>query len=90
MDFEWDEDKNRENIAKHGLSFEVAQEAFGDKKRIIRKDIKHSQREIRMFCFGKIGDRVSTVRYTMRNGKIRIFGAGYWREGRYLYEKENV
>jgi uncharacterized DUF497 family protein len=28
MTFEWDENKNRENIEKHNVSFEVAQGAF--------------------------------------------------------------
>jgi uncharacterized protein len=32
MTFEWDEDKNLENIEKHKVSFETAQEAFYDKK----------------------------------------------------------
>ena len=30
MRFEWDESKNEENRKKHGLSFEVAIEVFGD------------------------------------------------------------
>lgn len=30
MDFEWDEEKNRSNKAKHGLSFEAAVEIFDD------------------------------------------------------------
>jgi uncharacterized DUF497 family protein len=38
MTFEWDERKNQINIQKHNVSFEVAQEAFFDKKRIIIKD----------------------------------------------------
>ncbi|HDR15547.1 MAG TPA: BrnT family toxin, partial [Desulfobacteraceae bacterium] len=33
--FEWDDSKNRENIAKHGVSFHEAQQAFGDEKRVI-------------------------------------------------------
>ncbi|MBI3060519.1 MAG: BrnT family toxin, partial [Deltaproteobacteria bacterium] len=28
--FEWDEDKNRENIKKHGVSFQEAQTVFLD------------------------------------------------------------
>ena len=35
MTFEWDENKNSENIAKHKVSFEKAQDAFFDEKRII-------------------------------------------------------
>jgi len=49
MTFEWDENKNLENIEKHKVSFEVAKEAFFDKKRIIIKDIKHSKKEERFF-----------------------------------------
>jgi uncharacterized DUF497 family protein len=46
MTFEWDENKNMENIEKHNVSFEVAQEAFFDRDRIIIKDKKHSKRKI--------------------------------------------
>ena len=88
MTFEWDENKNVENFEKHKVSFETAQEAFFDKKRIILKDRKHSDREDRFFCIGNDGDGILTVRFTMRNGNIRIFGAGYWREGRDLYEQK--
>jgi uncharacterized protein len=28
MDFEWDEAKNRRNLAKHGISFEEAARVF--------------------------------------------------------------
>ena len=46
--FEWDEAKNLENIHKHGVSFYDAQHAFLDSKRIIAKDITHSQEEPRI------------------------------------------
>lgn len=29
-----------------------------------------------------------TVRFTYRQNRIRIIGAGYWRKGRDVYEKE--
>jgi len=88
MTFEWDETKNQENINKHNVSFEIAQEAFFDEERIIIKDIKHSNVEDRFFCIGNDGIGIITVRFTIRNGNIRIFGAGYWREGRYRYEQK--
>ena len=88
MTFEWDENKNLENIDKHNVSFEVAQDAFFDKKRIILKDKKHSKTEERFFCIGDDGNGILTVRFTMRNRNIRILGAGYWREGRYKYEQK--
>jgi uncharacterized DUF497 family protein len=33
VQFEWDEDKNRENQRKHGIPFALAQYAFGDPDR---------------------------------------------------------
>ena len=30
-----------------------------------------------------------TVRFTYRTSKIRIIGAGFWRKGKNIYEKEN-
>ena len=45
MTFEWDENKNSENIRKHKVSFEKAQDAFFDVNRVILEDIKHSVSE---------------------------------------------
>jgi uncharacterized DUF497 family protein len=89
MTFEWDEVKNQENTEKHHISFEKAQEAFYDKNRLVIKDRKHSGKEDRFFCIGNDGKGIVTVRFTMRNENVRIFGAGYWREGRDRYEQEN-
>ena len=89
VSFEWDEGKNAENENKHNVSFEDAQFAFFDRNRVIAKDVGHSQIEKRYYCFGIVGDGVLTVRFTYRGEKIRIFGAGYWRKGRDVYEKEN-
>ena len=87
--FEWDEGKNIQNQNKHKISFDLAQYAFVDSKRIIAKDIEHSLVEERYYCFGKISDEIVTVRFTYRKQKIRIIGAGYWRKGKRIYEKEN-
>ncbi len=87
--FEWDENKNRYNQKKHNLLFEDAQYAFADKNRIIAKDIEHSQDEIRYYCFGLVGTQVLTVRFTYRENSIRIIGAGYWRKGKKIYERNN-
>ena len=85
--FEWDPRKNEVNIAKHGVSFFAAQEAFLDPKRIIAEDIEHSRSEKRYYCFGKVDGAVMTVRFTYKGRTIRVFGAGYWRKGRKIYEK---
>ncbi|MBK7105290.1 MAG: BrnT family toxin [Ignavibacteriae bacterium] len=87
--FEWDDLKNLINEEKHGLSFEKAQFAFSDPQRVIAEDIEHSKIEKRYYCFGKINNEIVTVRFTLRKNKIRIIGAGYWRKGKQIYEKEN-
>ena len=82
-----DGNKNSENIAKHKVSFEKAQDAFFDVNRIILEDVKHSVSEKQYFCIGKTDEGVLTVRFTMRGQNIRIFGAGYWRQGKKRYEE---
>ncbi|MFZ5867690.1 MAG: BrnT family toxin [Thermodesulfobacteriota bacterium] len=87
--FDWDPNKDREDRRKHGVSFADAQYAFADPRRVIAEDLGHSDTEKRYYCFGEFGEGVLTVRFTFRNDVIRIIGAGYWRKGREIYEREN-
>ena len=87
--FEWDESKAAVNISKHGVSFTLAQYAFADPRRVIAEDHAHSTNEKRYFCFGQVGTGILTVRFTLRVDLIRIIGAGYWRKGKVVYEREN-
>jgi uncharacterized DUF497 family protein len=88
-DFEWDENKNRENQRKHGMALDEAQEAFFDPNRFVAIDVAHStERETRYYCFGKVDGEVITVRFTRRGNIIRIIGAGHWRKGRKIYETQ--
>jgi uncharacterized DUF497 family protein len=87
--FDWDPDKDAENLHKHGVSFIRAQHAFADPKRVIAKDVSHSQIEERFYCFGEVDGGILTVRFTYRASVIRIIGAGYWRKGKITYEREN-
>ena len=87
--FEWDQKKNLENQQKHGVAFLLAQYAFADPRRVIAEDLQHSESETRYFCFGEVEGGILTVRFTFRGGVIRIFGAGYWRKGKAVYEREN-
>ncbi|MGD9152512.1 MAG: BrnT family toxin [Gammaproteobacteria bacterium] len=86
--FEWDDQKDKINRHKHGVSFFEAQKAFLDPHRVIAEDLNHSHSEKRYYCFGKVDNAIMTVRFTYRNYKIRIIGAGYWRKGKKIYEKE--
>ena len=87
--FEWDPKKDRENQEKHGVPFAVAQLAFADSRRVIVADASHSAREPRHYCFGRVAGGIIAVRFTYRDDVIRIFGAGYWRKGKQIYEQEN-
>ena len=89
-EFEWDTAKDRTNQNKHGVSFTRAQYAFADPKRVILEDVTHSTAdEKRYFCLGRVDGGILTVRFTYREGHIRIFGAGYWRKGRRIYGEQN-
>jgi uncharacterized DUF497 family protein len=87
--FEWDSGKDEENQRKHGVAFATAQFAFADPSRVIAEDLSHSTGETRYYCFGRVAGGVLTVRFTYRDDLIRLFGAGYWRRGKAIYEREN-
>lgn len=88
-DFEWDVQKDTLNQEKHGVSFAFAQLAFLDSKRVILEDLGHSIGERRYYCIGRVAEGILTVRFTYRESKIRIIGAGYWRKGKKIYEEQN-
>ena len=50
--FDWDENKNKTNIAKHGLSFEEASSVFYDENAILFDDPTHSENEDRFLLIG--------------------------------------
>lgn len=87
--FEWDKKKNEENQEKHGVSFYEAQYAFADPNRVILEDLTHYETEQRFYCIGKVEQGILTVRFTYRDDRIRIIGAGFWRKGKKIYETEN-
>ena len=70
--------------------FQVAQYAFADTSRVILEDVTHSTGpERRYYCLGKVCEEILTVRFTYRENRIRILGAGYWRKGKQMYEEQN-
>ncbi len=87
--FEWDSEKDALNQEKHGVSFTIAQYAFADSQRVIAEDDAHSLIEKRFYCFGEVHGGILTVRFTYRASVIRIIGAGYWRKGKTIYERQN-
>ena len=52
MIFVWDDDKNKKNIAKHGVSFEEAKSVFFDDFAKLIADPDHSEHEDRFILLG--------------------------------------
>jgi uncharacterized DUF497 family protein len=50
--FEWDENKTRENLKKHKVSFEEAKTVFNDPLLITFPDEEHSENEERYISIG--------------------------------------
>ncbi|MBN3874710.1 BrnT family toxin [Nostoc sp. JL33] len=75
MEFEWDKNKNQQNIQKHGISFEEATEIFNGVV-FTSIDQRYDYEEIREISIGSIQAVVIiTVAHTDRNGKIRLISA---------------
>lgn len=77
LEFEWDTEKEKINISKHGIDFETASHVFFDENRIEKYDEKHSYDEDRYITIGTINGVaiVVMVVYTERDSAIRIISA---------------
>lgn len=72
MNFEWDEDKNRENIRKHGYDFKDAWEVF-ETSMLEEPDQRTYHGEQRWNGIGLLGNRIVVITYTFRHDDtIRI------------------
>ena len=71
---EWDDNKNRINIRKHGISFETAALVFADEERIEYYDKLHSLDEDRYVVLGCVQGILYVV-YTMRGEAARLISA---------------
>jgi uncharacterized DUF497 family protein len=78
MRFEWDENKNRENRKKHGVSFEIAMEVFDDPFSLTSHD-RIVEGEERLWTLGRVEDlNILVVVHTVvdeRDEVIRIISA---------------
>lgn len=54
--FDWDDNKNKINIAKHGISFEEASSVFLDERALLFDDPEHSEEEDRFLLLGMSED----------------------------------
>ena len=74
-DFDWDKAKAAANLAKHGVSFEQAREAFNDPFAISFEDDREDYSEDRLILFGMVENRLLVVVHTLRGDKVRIISA---------------
>ena len=75
LQFEWDEDKAAQNVAKRGVSFLTAAEIFANEI-IERIDDREDYGELRFIALGRVETEVYRVAYTWRGDRvIRIIGA---------------
>lgn len=69
-DFEWDKAKAAANVAKHGVSFEQAREAFNDPFAIEFVDDREDYGEDRLILFGMVENRLLVVAHTIRGDRV--------------------
>jgi hypothetical protein len=76
MKFEWDENKAKRNLSKHGVSFEEAKTVFNDPLYVDFYDPDHSESEERYLIVGESNqERLLIVSYTEKGNSIRLISA---------------
>lgn len=73
--FDWDEDKDRINRAKHGWDFDEASQVFGDPFAFEVEDRSMDYGERRYKITGLAGARLVTVVFTERENAYRLISA---------------
>ena len=68
MELEWDANKNRANLAKHGLAFEDVVEVFDDPHELTERF--RFEGELRYQTIGRVRGTVLFVAYTIRPGSL--------------------
>jgi uncharacterized DUF497 family protein len=63
LEFEWDEEKARTNLAKHGVSFLTAAEIFANEI-LERIDDREDYGEVRLIVLGRVDAEVYRVVFT--------------------------
>jgi uncharacterized protein len=76
MEFEWNENKNLENIKNHGFGFETAVKAFDDDLAIPLLDEEHSdENETRYALIGMCEIGLVFISFSFRGENYRIISA---------------
>ncbi len=72
--FEWDEEKDQTNFAKHGIHFKTAARVFLDPNKLIREDEEHPE-ELRYDILGKVKRVLFVVCAFREQNTVRIISA---------------
>lgn len=76
MNFSWDANKARSNLAKHTVSFEEASTVFADSLSVSIPDPLHSDEEERFILLGlSLHGRLIVVVHTEQDDIVRIISA---------------
>ena len=67
--YEWDENKSRANLEKHGIDFSAVYD-FDWATASVEQDVRHN--ELRFVAYGYIGERLHVVVYTESGIRTRI------------------
>lgn len=91
LTFEWDSEKARSNLRRHGISFEEASSVFGDPLSITIGDTLHSTQEQRFITMGESAlKKLIIVSHVDRGDNIRILSARLaTKKERKQYEQSN-
>ncbi len=92
LEFEWDTEKSKKNMSRHGVSFIEAATVFSDSLSMTYSDPCHSHDEKRFIIIGlSSSGKLLMVSHTERNDKIRIISARkLTRKERKQYEQKYI
>ena len=89
MKYDWDREKAKINLKKHGISFQEAASVFGDPLALTFNDPDHSIHEHRLLTFGITqSGRWIIVSHTEIADTVRIISARHMnKQERKIYEQ---
>ena len=73
--FEWDNAKAAQNLRNHGVTFEMARDAFRDAFALEWIDDGRDASEERICMLAMVEDRLLFVSYTLRGDRVRIISS---------------
>lgn len=89
--YEWDKNKSKLNLEKHGIDFDLAIEVFSDPCAIVQFN-REIEKEIRNQIIGKVDNElvILFVVFTHRGRKIRLISARKAnKKERTIYERQD-